>query len=91
MVAAEPPHKSIAFGVDADMRLGLTKAALMGEDGLFACDYELKRQGKSYTADTLKQVRSIYPDAELYLIVGADMLENLPHWKEPETIFSLRT
>ena len=89
MVAAEPPHKSIAFGVDADMRLGLTKAALMGEDGLFACDYELKRQGKSYTADTLKQVRSIYPDAELYLIVGADMLENLPHWKEPETIFSI--
>lgn len=87
MVAADPPHKSIAYGVDASLRLELTRAALEGEDGLIACDNELMRGGVSYTADTLK---SLYTGSdELYLIVGADMLSTLHTWHEAETVFRL--
>ena len=53
MVSGDPPHKSIAFGVDAKERLELTRAALAGEEGLIACDDEIRRGGVSYMADTL--------------------------------------
>lgn len=87
MVAGDPPHKSIAFGVSAKERLELTRAALMGEEGLAACDYEICRGGVSYMADTLM---GLYNGVdELYLIVGADMLETLHQWHRPETIFAL--
>ncbi len=87
MVAADPPHKSIACGVGALMRLELTCAALMGEDGLLACADELRRSGVSYTIDTLK---ALYNGRdELYLIVGADMLNSLHTWYEAENIARL--
>ncbi len=87
MVAGDPPHKSIAFGVDAKERLELTRAALAGEEGLIACDDEIRRGGVSYMADTLM---GLYNGVdELYLIVGADMLKTLHQWSRPETIFAL--
>ncbi len=87
MVAGDPPHKSIAFGVSANERLNLTRAAIGGEEGLFACDYEIRRGGVSYMADTLM---GLYNGAdELYLIVGTDMLKTLHSWRKPETIFAL--
>lgn len=74
MVAGDPPHKSIAFGVDAKERLELTRAALAGEEGLIACDDEIRRGGVSYMADTLM---GLYNGVdELHLIVGADMLKH---------------
>lgn len=91
VVASEPPHKSIAEGVDANTRFALTQAALQDIDGLEACDAELHRRGKSYTVDTLRELARRYPDARLWLIVGEDMLENLPLWRNPEEIFALAT
>ncbi|OQA72189.1 MAG: Nicotinate-nucleotide adenylyltransferase [Firmicutes bacterium ADurb.Bin248] len=91
VVASDPPHKSIDGGVDANTRLALTKAALRDVDGLEACDVELRRRGKSYTADTLRELARRYPEARLWLVVGEDMLENMPHWREPEAIFALAT
>ena len=87
MVAGDPPHKSIAFGVDAKERLELTRAALAGEEGLIVCDDEIRRGGVSYMADTLM---GLYNGVdELHLIVGADMLKTLHQWRKPETIFAL--
>lgn len=87
MVAAEAPHKSIAYGVDASLRFELTRAALEGEEGLYASDNELVRGGVSYTVDTL---RALYTGCdELYLIVGADMLSTLHTWREAQTLFRL--
>ena len=87
MVAGDPPHKSIAFGVDAKERFELTRAALAGEEGLIACDDEIRRGGVSYMADTLM---GLYNGVdELHLIVGADMLKTLHQWSRPETIFAL--
>lgn len=80
MVANDPPHKKIAEGVRADVRYEMTSLALEGHDGLEPCDLELKRQGKSYTADTLEILRETYPDDRIFCIVGADMLLSIDTW-----------
>lgn len=87
MVANDPPHKQIADGVSAAHRLEMTRIALEGIDGLEACDLELRRPGKSYTVDTLGELRELYPDAELYCMVGADMLLTLDTWHNAPELF----
>lgn len=50
-------------------------------------DIEIKRQGKSYTYETVTQLKEIYPDDHLYTIMGADMFLTLDRWKNPKIIF----
>ena len=87
MVANDPPHKQIADGVSATHRLEMTRIALEGIAGLEACDLELRRPGKSYTVDTLGELRELYPGAELYCMVGADMLLTLDTWHNAPELF----
>lgn len=85
-----PPHKPLPSGVTAQQRYDM--AALMaGAVGRCAeaSDIELRRTGKSYTSDTLTQLHRQYPDAELWLLMGSDMLLSLHTWHEPETICRL--
>lgn len=95
--AAVPPHKDLPPDpVPAADRLAMT--GLMA-DGIGlelhrpgvaeASPLELDRPGKSYTADTLTQLRERYPQDELWLLVGTDMLRSLPSWRAPETIARL--
>ncbi len=87
MVANDPPHKQIADGVSAAHRLKMTEIALEGLEGLEACDLELRREGKSYTVDTLGELQTIYPDAELFCMVGADMVLTLDTWHNAPELF----
>ena len=89
MVAADPPHKAVAGHVPAETRLHMTALASASLPGAEACDLELSRSGKSYTADTLALLAAQYPGATLYLIVGSDMLLDFPTWYHPERIVSL--
>ena len=50
---------------------------------------ELRRPGKSYTADTLRQAAERWPGAQLWLLMGTDMFLTLQDWHEPETVLSL--
>ena len=85
--ALQPPHKSVPTGSpDAGTRLAMINAALKDEPGLEASDIELRRTGKSYTADTLTELKSIYPDDTLYFIMGTDMFLTLDSWYHPEII-----
>ena len=84
MVAANPPHKAYV-DTDAIHRFNMTKAALDGER-LIACDYEIEKGGKSYTYQTLTELKNIYKDDELYFILGADMFMNLPTWYEADKL-----
>ena len=52
---------------------------------------ELNRAGRSYTVDTLGELKSLYPDAELVLLMGTDMFTSFLAWKEPERIMALAT
>ena len=80
MVANDPPHKKIADGVKADVRYEMTRLALENHGDLEPCDLELKRQGKSYTVDTLEILHEMYPDDRIFCIVGADMLLSIDTW-----------
>ena len=90
--AGLPPHKALPAGSPtAEQRLEMTRLAaeqLGLGDRVQALDLELRRQGKSYTADTLSQIRELYPEAELWLLMGTDMFLTLQTWHEPEAIFA---
>lgn len=86
VVSADPPHKGGDEITPADDRYAMVEAALATEPGLKPCDLELHREGPSYTADTMKALRALYPDAEFFLIIGQDALIDLPGWRSPQGI-----
>ncbi len=91
MPAGQPPHKPEDHDPGAEHRLALCRCAV-GEDPRFeVSDLEVRREGPSYTVDTLVQLRSRMPDNELFLIVGGAVAAGLPSWRDPERILSLAT
>ena len=68
----------------------MIEKAVEGIDYFVPCDYEIRRKGVSYTSDTLTGLRDLYPDRELYLIMGADSLMNIESWHCPEIILNQR-
>lgn len=89
MPASVPPHKEALRLASASHRLNMCQIAARGHDKIEVSRLELERGGKSFTADTLRSLKELYPNAQLYLITGADMFLTLQDWREPETIFSL--
>ncbi len=86
-----PPHKSMKDYIFPDQRFEMCSLAVKGIDGFEVSNIEIKRHGASYTYLTLKELHSLYPDDELYLLTGADMFMTLHEWKKPEVIFELST
>lgn len=83
----QPPHKDM--GADSptpQQRMDLCRLNFAAVPQVECSPLELHRGGKSYTADTLRQLRDKYPEAELYLLVGTDMLESLSRWYEADYI-----
>ena len=91
--AGMPPHKALPAGSPtAEQRLEMTRLAaeqLGLGDRAEVLDLELRREGKSYTADTLAQIRDLHPGAELWLLMGTDMFLTLQTWHAPEEILAL--
>lgn len=91
--AAIPPHKELPEGTPApEHRLVMTAKladALLLPEKVEVLSLELDRAGKSYTSDTLAQLREEYPEAELWLLMGTDMFLTLHLWHEPEKILKL--
>ena len=88
-----PPHKTLPSGSPTpDQRLEMTRLA-MEQTGLGSraeiLDLEIRREGSSYTADTLARLREQYPEDELWLLMGTDMFLTFHTWHEPERILSL--
>ena len=91
MPAGHPPHKPLEEDPGAEHRLELCRRAV-GEDRRFeVSDLEVRREGLSYTVDTLAALNSRMPDSELFLIVGGDVAAGLPTWHQPERVLSLAT
>ena len=91
--AALPPHKELPEGTPSpERRLEMTAkmADAMAMPGTVeVSDLELRRPGKSYTADTLEQLHRQYPQAKLWLLMGTDMFLTLHLWRQPERIMAL--
>jgi len=89
MPAADPPHRAPP-GADATQRTEMLALALDDEPGLRLDLRELRRDGPSYSVDTLRDLRAEYGDAApIALLVGADSLLGLPTWHEWTALFGL--
>ena len=88
--ASIPPHKQLtSSSASPEDRLALTRLAFEALPGFEVLDLEIRREGKSYTSDTLVALKQKYPNDQLVLICGSDMFLTLSEWHEPETIFRL--
>lgn len=89
MPAADPPHRAPP-GADAGQRARMLELAIGDEPGLVVDRRELERDGRSYTIDTLRELRAeMGPDAPIALLIGADSFIGLPSWREWEALFDL--
>jgi nicotinate-nucleotide adenylyltransferase len=77
-----PPHKNNSDIAPALDRFNMIKAAISGNRRFCVSNVEIKRQGRSYTIDTLRELKKRYPKDELYFITGSDLLKYLDEWKD---------
>lgn len=89
--AAQSPFKTLADQTPGEQRHALVAAAIADHPAFRVSRCELDRSGPSWTVDTLEIVHAENPGRELYLLMGADSLENFPQWHRPERIAELAT
>ena len=84
------PHKTLPEGsASPQQRLEMVKLAFAGEPAFEVSDMELRREGVSYTVDTMRQLRDMYPAAELTLLMGTDMFLSFRTWRCPGEILDI--
>jgi nicotinate-nucleotide adenylyltransferase len=89
MPVAVPPHKEAAEDPGAAARVELCRLAVAGDERLAVSTLEVERGGASFTVDTLRELHDLEPEHDLTFIVGGDMAQSLPAWREPEAILGL--
>lgn len=80
MPTGTAPHKSSAAYVDAEHRYAMCKLAARAYDWLAVSDYEIRKDGKSYTVETLTHLKAQYPHVAWTLMIGSDMLLTFDRW-----------
>lgn len=83
------PLKQHAAPISSEHRVAMLRLAIQGNCNFSVDTRELEREGVSYTVDTLLSMREEFPEAELFLLMGADSVQDLPKWKSPERILEL--
>ena len=81
------PHKEMSTGASDRDRLKMCEKAFEGVNGVIVSDMEMRREGKSYTVDTLRELWD--EDRRLFLLCGTDMILTLDKWRESDEIFKL--
>jgi nicotinate-nucleotide adenylyltransferase len=79
--AAQAPLKPTEVQSSAEDRLGMLRAAIEWDRRFEISDVELRRGGVSYTIDSARHFRTLYPNDELYWVIGGDQLPKLHLWK----------
>lgn len=77
--AGDPPHK-LHPTLKTD-RLNMARLAAQDVPGMYVSDMEIERKGRTYTVDTLKELRQTRPDVDWFYIIGADTLDVLDTWR----------
>jgi nicotinate-nucleotide adenylyltransferase len=83
---AVQPLKTAATGATASDRLEMVRLLCQGDPRFDVDALEITRRGLSFTVDTLREYRTRFPDAALFLLIGADVVPTLPSWREPTEI-----
>ncbi len=89
--AAVPPHKRGQNLTPSDRRIEMLQLAIAGNAAFSVNRYETDRGGVNYSVDTLAHFRQESPEMELFFLLGADMLHDLPTWHEPARVCQLAT
>jgi len=89
--AAVPPHKRGRQLTPAPQRIEMLELAIAGHESFSVSRYEADRGGISYTAQTLAHFQQQDPHGQLFFLLGADMLHDLPNWHEPRQVCELAT
>jgi nicotinate-nucleotide adenylyltransferase len=87
--AAVPPHKQDWDLTLAQQRIEMLELAIAGNAAFSVCRYETDRGGVNYTVDTLAHFRDEDPNRELFFLLGADMLADLPNWRNAPRVCEL--
>lgn len=83
-----PPHKQ-SFHIPAEHRLNMLKLAIGDNRDFEVSDIEIKRGDKSYTIDTIKELKKSFPKNDFYLIIGSDLANEFTSWKDYQEIKQL--
>jgi len=82
-----PPHKNNTDIAPAWDRYRMIKLAIKRNPFFLVSDFEIKKDGLSYTIDTIKEFKKVYPKDDLYFLIGSDLLKYLDDWKDlPEIL-----
>ena len=85
--ASIPPHKQLtSSSASPEERLALTRLAFENLPGFEVLDLEIRREGKSYTVDTMRELKAQYAHDELFLMMGTDMFLSFQDWYSPQEI-----
>ena len=87
--AGAPPHKRKGCIAPFEHRLEMARLAVAGREGLEALELEGQRKGPSFTVDTVEELRAQHPAGEFELLLGADMLEDLPGWHRVDDLLTM--
>jgi nicotinate-nucleotide adenylyltransferase len=90
VVAGEPPHKR-GDRTPVAHRLEMARIAVAGHAAFAVSEIEANRPGPHYSVETLDAVRRERPEDELFFLIGADTLNDLPNWREPARIARMAT
>jgi nicotinate-nucleotide adenylyltransferase len=85
------PHRTLDDDPGPEARLEMVELAIADDEHFTTSRIEMDREGPSYTADTLEQLRAESPDDELFLILGGDQAAALASWHEPEKVLERAT
>ena len=91
MPVSRPPHKELDDDPGPEARYELCHLATAKDDRFAVSRIELDRGGPSYTVDTLRTIHAGSPGDDLIFIVGGDVAQGLPSWREPEAVLELAT
>jgi len=85
----QPPHKNSQHIASASHRFQMVKISIKADRRFQISDIEIKRKGRSYLVDTLKQLTMLYPGAKLFFISGSDVSGQMAKWKSIKEVLSL--
>jgi nicotinate-nucleotide adenylyltransferase len=85
-----PPHKPNGGLAPAQDRYEMVRLAIAPDSAFTISDVEIRRPGKSYSIDTIRQLQQEYgPDIQLFFLIGLDAFLDFPSWRDPRTLLEL--
>ena len=89
MPSGHPPHKKNHEVTEPEFRLAMTELGIQDHKEFICSDFEIRRNGNTYTAQTLELLSKEYPSHRFYFIIGADSLYDIETWYEHQKVMEL--